>query len=257
VVEPRRFDDDAPTRRVRTQHALQRAIGRVVAPLWVGAAGLLLRVRFGYEIENVDELRERFRPIRADRSTPLLVCANHLTLIDSFLIAWALAPTWRYVVDFDSLPWNTPERTNFAGNWRASLLSYLAKCIPIVRGGRREDVGSVLDRIVYLLSRGELALLFPEGGRSRSGRVDVESAAWGVGRVVAALPGCRVLCLYMRGRSQKTWSAFPARGDRFRVELDCIEPKSDLRGLRRSRDLARQIVMRLAKMEEAYFDGRQ
>jgi hypothetical protein len=131
------------------------------------------------------------------------------------------------------------------------------KCIPITRGGSREDVAKVLDRISLLSARGEVALIFPEGGRSRTGRVDVEAAAWGVGRIVGALPGCRVVCVYMRGRKQETWSQMPARGDVLDVEIECIEPKSDARGVRKSRDFSRQIVSQLASMEAKVFDGRQ
>ena len=106
------------------------------------------------------------------------------------------------------------------------------------------------------LKRREVALLFPEGGRSRSGRIEDGAGAWGVGRIVGAVDGCRVLCVYMRGRQQETWSDYPAKGDSIYVDIDCIEPKSDHRGARRSRDLAQQIMTRLKAMEEAYFDGR-
>jgi hypothetical protein len=156
-------------------------------------------------------------------------------------------------MDFDALPWNTPEETNFARTTTHRALVYLAKCIPIRRGGSRENVAGVLDRIRYLLERGEIALLFPEGGRSRTGRISTDNAAWGVGRIVGAVEGCRVLCVYMRGDAQATWSDYPARGDRMRVSLSCIEPKSDARGARRARDLAQQIVAQLARMEEEHF----
>ena len=36
-----------------------------------------------------------------------------------------------------------------------------------------------------------------------------------------------------------------------------LEPKSDSTGLRGSRDVARQIVTRLAEMEQEHFDARQ
>jgi hypothetical protein len=101
-----------------------------------------------------------------------------------------------------------------------------------------------------------VALVFPEGGRSRSGRVDVEAAAYGVGRIVNALPGCRVLCVYLRGETQETFSDLPSRGERFHISVACIEPKSDRAGLRGSLDVARQITTRLAEMERSYFDGR-
>lgn len=135
--------------------------------------------------------------------------------------------------------------------------AWLVKCIPVVRGGSREDVSRVLDRVRHLLSRGETALLFPEGGRSRSGRVEPESATYGVGRILTAVPDCRTLCVYLRGDQQETWSTIPDRGDSFYVEFEVFEPESDHRGLRRSRDLARQIVQKLAEMEEEYFARRE
>ena len=152
------------------------------------------------------------------------------------------------------MPWNTPERQNFASNFRSWVLSYLAKCIPISRGGSREDTAGVIARVSHLLSRGETALIFPEGGRSRSGRVDLDSAAWGVGRIVAAVPQCRVLCVYMRGRSQESFGNRPVRGERFDVSLACIQPKSDYRGARSWRDIVRQVVAQLSYMERAHFD---
>ena len=243
---------------IERQHALQRIVSAAIAPLWVPLAVVYFRFVRGYRIRDVARVRAEFDAIRRDRSTPTVVCANHLTLIDSFILAWALRSPWGYLRDFDSLPWNTPERTNFAGTRLHSALVYLAKCIPITRGGRREDTGDVLNRVVHLLRRGELALLFPEGGRSRSGRVDTDGGgAWGVGRIVGATPGCRVLCVYLRGDAQTTSSAFPEKGDTFGVSLACIEPKSDFRGARRSRDLAEQIIAKLASMEQEYFGDRQ
>nr|MCS5638559.1 1-acyl-sn-glycerol-3-phosphate acyltransferase [Myxococcota bacterium] len=200
--------------------------------------------------------RRVYREIRASSDEPLLICANHLTLVDSFFIAQALSPNWRFLLDFDSVPWNTPEEVNFANTPLHRVLVYIAKCIPIRRGGQREDVKEVLDRAGHLLSRGEVAVLFPEGGRSRTGRVDPDGGAWGIGRVVAACGGCRVLCVYMRGDAQGSWSAYPARGDVLRVSLALIEPKSDARGVRRTRDLSQQIIGQLAQLESEYFSAR-
>jgi hypothetical protein len=108
--------------------------------------------------------------------------------------------------------------------------------------------------MAHTLSLGEKLLVFAEGKRSRSGRVEVESAAAGVGRVYRSLPGCQVLCIYIRGAQQETYSDVPARGDRFRGSLSLIEPKTDFRGLRGSLDVAKQIAGRLAEMEQEYFD---
>jgi len=210
-----------------------------------------------YRIEGVRESRRAFARFREENDAPILLCANHLTLIDSMLVALALVPVWRLMFFFTWMPWNTPERTNFASGVGMRFLTYLAKCIPITRGGRREDVATVLNRLSRLTLDGELALVFPEGGRSRTGRVDIEAAAWGIGRVVGSIPGCRVVCVYLRGRAQETWSDFPVTGESFDVEVACIEPKSDSRGARRSRDLTRQVVSQLVRMEERCLDGRQ
>ena len=239
------------------RHSRQRVVSMLAGPIWVMAAVAAMRFYFRYRIQNVEEIRKQYRQIRAQSDTPLLVCANHLTLIDSALIAWAIGSGPYWLSHPDELPWNTPESTNFGRTWFARGLIFVAKCIPITRGGAREDVGDVLERVKYLLVRGETALLFPEAGRSRTGRVEEAAAAWGVGRVVGAVPGCRVLCVYLRGDKQETWGDFPAKDDRIDVELVCIEPKSDARGVRRSRDLDQQIVRQLVRMEEDYFDARK
>jgi hypothetical protein len=211
----------------------------------------------GYRIARQKEVRAKFARIREESGSPLLICANHLTMLDSFLVAWALNPTWRYSVFYNELPWNIPERSNFASNPWERFTSYVMKCIPITRGGARGEVAAVLERIASLTLAGEVSLLFPEGGRSRTGRVDVDGAGWGVGRILSAIPECRVACIYMRGSEQTSWSRLPRRGETLAVEVECIEPKSDLRGVRRSRDFARQVVGKLACMEKEYFDGRE
>lgn len=242
---------------VLVRHAVQRWVTRLAGPLWVPAAAGVLRFWGGYRIERLRALRRQFASIRRETNGPLLICANHLTLVDSFIVAWGLAPWWRLVFQSDWLPWNTPEQTNFAVGPASRMLTYLAKCIPVTRGGDRRSVAGVLSRLAYLLSRGDLALLFPEGGRSRTGRVDASSGAWGVGRIVGSLPSCRVLCVYLRGKLQDSWSDYPARGEHFHMAMCSFEPKSDYRGARRSRDIAQQIIGQLASMERDYFDGRQ
>jgi hypothetical protein len=240
----------------RRRLAAQRVVGHLLAPLWIFGAALVLRFVYGYRIEGRAEARAVYRALRSGNRTPLLVCANHLTLVDSVLVAWALgSPAW-YLLHFSALPWNVPERRNFAASWWSRGLVYLLKCLPITRGGDRREISGVLSRVSYLLETGEVVLIFPEAGRSRSGRIDVEAAAWGVGRIVGSVPGCRVLCVYLRGERQARFSDLPERGQRFRVELALLEPKSDLKGLRRSMDLSRQIVTQLAEMEKRWLDAR-
>ena len=125
----------APELRFRDRAALllQREVGRLLAPLWVPVVVGVMRFGMGWRIEGKREARERFRKLRRGSPLGLLVCANHLTMVDSFVIAWALAPAWWYVLHYASVAWNTPERENFARTWPMRFLVYVMKCIPVRR----------------------------------------------------------------------------------------------------------------------------
>lgn len=249
------MDTLGPRERLGLQ--VQLIVSRILSPLWVPALAGVMRFALGWHIEGMDEVRREYRRVRCQSRDPVLICANHLTMLDSFVIGMALGSPATYLRDFGALPWNTPERVHFASTWWKQTLIYLFKCVPVTRGSDRAEVARVLAKVSWLLQRGQAVLIFPEGGRSRTGRVDVESAAWGVGRLVNSLPGCRVVCVYLRGEGQMSFSDAPRRGERFHASVACIEPKSDHGGVRGSVDVARQIVTRLAEMERQTFDGRQ
>ncbi len=242
---------------VRVRLALQRELARLLSPLTTSVVAGLLRFGLGLRVARLREVRRAYRRLRRDSEAPLLICANHLTMVDSALIAWALGSPASYVRHFSALPWNVPERRIFADRPWQRALAYVLKCLPIRRGGPRREVADTLGQLGWLLGRGEVALVFPEGRRSRSGRVEVEGAAYGVGRLVRAVPGCRVLCVYLRGDRQRGHSELPARGDLLRISLCELEPKTDAAGLRGSRDVAHQITTRLSEMEREHFDARQ
>lgn len=234
----------------------QRLAGRLVAVLWIPLAAFVMRYVMRYRVHEAGELRRRFRELVSRERRPVLLCANHLTMIDSFILAWALGGSWWYVFNYQRVPWNLPERSNFASNWLSRVAAWLAKCIPVVRGGSREHVANVMRRVRHLLVKGEPVLVFPEGGRSRTGRVEPGSAAYGVGRILNAVPGCRTILVYLRGEGQKTWSAAPARGETFYADFKLFEPTSEHTGLRGARDLSHQIVDELVAMESEYFADR-
>jgi 1-acyl-sn-glycerol-3-phosphate acyltransferase len=243
---------EGPSRRDAAALVVQRAVGRLLSPLWFPATIGAMRFGFRWRIEGVAAVRAEYRALRREGG-PLLVCANHLTLIDSALVAWALgSPGW-FLFHYAALPWNVPERRNFASSRVSRVLVYVMKCVPIVRGGDRAAIGRVLARLARLLQGGEAVLIFPEGGRSRTGSVEPDSAAYGVGRLVAAVPDCRVLCVYLRGLHQEAPGDFPVRGERFRVRTRCIAPSSPFQGMRRARDLAGRIVAVLAELEREHF----
>ena len=241
----------------RQKLVLQREISRLLSPLAIPIMGIALRCVLGYRIENLRGFRREYRRICLERDGPLIICANHLTMIDSCVIAWALGSPWWYFRHFRTLPWNLPERSIFAATHYRRMAIYALKCLPVERGGNRAEITEVLSRLAHAVSNHEVALIFPEAGRSRTGRVDLNSAASGVGRIYRCVPNCRVVCVYLRGDHQDGYSGMPVRGERFRGSVSVIEPKTNYRGLRASRDIARKITQRLVEMEQEYFDDRK
>lgn len=235
---------------------IQRAVGRCLAPLYAPLVVALLRGVMRYRIHNLSSVRRRFREILCEDGSPLLICPNHLTMIDSAIVAWALASPWRYALEYRLLPWNTPESNNFS-NPLVRAFCYVAKCLPIHRGGDRRRQQIVLEKVADLLRRGDLALMFPEGRRSRTGVIDLDAMGVGVGRILKKVPGARVLCVYVRGDGQGGYSTMPKRGERFTVELRVIRPSGEGYGLRASRALTSNILGELSAMERAYHARRQ
>ncbi len=232
---------------------LQREVGRLWSVVWVPSAIFVLSVVMRYRIRDVRELRRRFRRLVKETDKPILICPNHLTMVDSALVTWALGGPWWLVFHYRWVPWNLPEYHNFASVWISRMAAWATKCIPIVRGGERAQVSKVLKRIQHVVSRGDTAIIFAEGGRSRTGRIQMETIAHGMGRIVNSIPDCHALCVYLRGDRQDRWSTIPKRGDSFYVDFEVFRPESENSGMRRSRDFAIQIADRLVQLEEKYF----
>ncbi len=232
---------------------LQRAIGLLSFPLLGGIVIWLMRFVMGYRIPNRHQVRRRVKELLHEERGPLLICANHLTLIDSALIEWALASNWTYLRHFRLFPWSMPEKHNYWRNVLLRVVCYLGKCVPVVRGGPPEQTKLTLQKLRYLLERGESLFIFPEGTRSRTGQVETKNHAYGVGRLLTAVEGVRVLCVYLRGHHQERASNLPRRGEVFYSDVELITPSSVHQGLRATRDISTQIVEKLSEMEQKYF----
>lgn len=232
------------------QHLLGRVTVFITAPLIICAIRLA-----GYRIRDLHNIRREIARTVRQHNGPWLICANHLTLIDSFILAYAMFPVYRYMLQYSLIPWNVPEQANFNRGILLSFLCYLVKCIPVKRGGDRHSVKRSMDKCAYLLNHGQNLMIFPEGTRSRTGRVSSENCTYHVGRLVNKTPDVRVLCIYLRGDRQKAYSNFPKLGETFTLTARQCRPKTGLRGLRAHRDCARQIIDQLSKMEIAYFDS--
>jgi len=84
-------------------------------------------------------------------------------------------------------------------------------------------------------------MIFPEGRRSRTGRVDRESFSYGVGRFIKNVENCRIMCMYLRGDKQEKYSAIPAWGEKFSVQIEIFQPKrAEGSELRMQREYSRQ-----------------
>jgi hypothetical protein len=250
-------DESSAEDRHRRALDVQRTVGWLASPVCVPGAAAIMRFGFRWRIRDPAPSRALYARLLAEDPRPLLIAANHLTMADSALIGWALGSSWEHVVRYRGLPWNVPEQSRVESSWLWRVLAYLMKCAPVPRGGDRQQVARVLDGLRHLMRRGEVVLMFPEGGRSRSGSIDRESVAQGVGRLIKELGDCRVLCVYLRGDRQESWSHVPAVGDTFSVATRVVEPRTELRGMRGSRDLASQVLDHLVEMEQAYWADRE
>jgi hypothetical protein len=236
---------------LKAQVNFQYAVGRCVI-FFAAPLVYLIMLCLRYRIRNLKEIRCQVKRMYRKHKGPWLICANHLTLVDSVIIAYALAPFYVYMIHYKMLPWNIPEKTNFNRNLFISMLTFVVKCVPVVRGGDRGEVGDSLSKCGYLLSKKESLLIFPEGTRSRSGRIDPESFSYGPGRLFVNAPDCRVLCVYLRGDRQKTFSAFPETNQDFTMAVKSFVPQPSGKGLRAQRDAAKQIIDTLVDMEKKH-----
>ena len=236
------------------QLRLQRIIAHALFPLTYLITVVIIRMIWRYRMPNLGEVRQKFKSIAAQIKGPLLVCPNHLTLIDSVIIMWALAPWWRYTLRFSLFSWNLPEKNNFYHRLLFRYILYIGKCMPIVRGGSKEKSKESFAKITMLLRQNDSVMIFPEGTRSRSGKVDGEDFSYACGTFLQAVPKAATLCIYCRGKEQIVYSDYPKNGDEFYCDLELITPSTTSKGLRGIRDLSTQVIQKLSEMETIYFE---
>lgn len=212
-----------------------------------------MRVFGRYRIADLRTLRQAYRKI-ATSHPHLVICANHVTFIDSAIIIWAFGSPWWYLRNFNKFSWNLPAGDFFKKRWIYRLVAFLSKCIFIHRDGSKEHKTTILQQCRDLIADGDVVTIFPEGKRSRSGRFDPALLTYGVGRIVQDLDGrCAVLCVYVRSHLQDRYSDYPPRGSIFNISMELIQPTAQGPGAHIA--IVQQIGRTLQAMEQAYFSG--
>ena len=243
-------------RRDRLLLGLQYVLGRIAVVLTAPLCFLFVRLR-GYRIRDLKRIRSEVRRIYRAYDGPWIVCPNHLTMIDSLVVSYGMFSLADHILHFRRVLWNLPERKNFQRNLFLALICYLAKCLPVDRGGSREEIQRLLEKCCRVLDWGQALLVFPEGGRSRTARINQENFSYGVGRFLDEKSRCRVMLVYLRGDGQERYGTMPRFGERFTMAVEVFDPGVvEVAGLRRQREYARRIIERLAGMEGEYFAGR-
>ena len=205
--------------------------------------------------KRLNAIREQYAEIRRAHPGPLLICTNHLSYIDSLIQAVIISSTWGYLGQLSGLAWNLPERKNFYHKFIYRVICYLGRCIPVERGASPADAKQVTSQMLHVLRHNGIISIFPEGKRSRTGRVDDEDFSYGVGQLLNEIPEANVLCIYMRGTRDGGFTHFPDKGESYYIDMEIFTPVSELKGRRRARDVSTQIISRLKEMEARYFDS--
>ena len=145
-------------RKSKASLQLQDILGRIaitiIAPLYF----LIVRILF-YRVRNLKDIRRQCTEEFSRHKGPWIICANHLTMIDSFILGYATFSLVQHITDYKKLPWNLPERSNFQSNIILAVLCYLGKCIPIDRGGPREKTKKTLDKCIFLMRHGHNVMI--------------------------------------------------------------------------------------------------
>ena len=242
---------------LRRQWTISRAVAIPIS-FFVAATA---RFRFGYRLpDDIAEIRREIWAKLDAHDGPVIWAANHLTLIDSFLVYWAIFPLSRVLED-KRIPWSTPEYTNYyklGGPLKSAFirrLLYTVRCIPFLRGG--EDAQSeawrqkAFDKCVWILREGGAVFVYPEAGRSRSGWFEARRPKDFLGKMALEVPSAKFLCVYMRTDDQLATTVRPPVGGKFRVVADLMDGARP--GETNARDISQRLFDRLAEMQNEWW----
>lgn len=191
------------------------------------ALRFLLRLLWGYRVEGVERL---------PREGGVLVASNHVSYADPVVVGGGIPRELGYFAKEELF-----RNRLFGGLIRAY------NAVPVRRGAVERGT---IARVTALLGGGGALLYFPEGTRSRDGRV--RDARPGVG-MIALAARVPIVPVYIRGSRRMGRSLF-RRG---RLALFCGEPIDPARAEGKSRKekytrIGQQVTAELRRLEANY-----
>lgn len=208
---------------------------------------------WGLKVHEHKKLRAYYKEITKEGQGPLLICPNHMTYVDSIILIYAFGNHFWYVPNFKKHMWNLVAK-EYAKNWLFRYVCYFSKCIFLDREKEKSLNYPTLRTATNLLRLGEVVLIFPEGRRSKTGRFDEGKLAYGVGKVVADLGECRVLCTYLRAPElgDKSKGFFP-RNSNYKILTEMVHYKASDFGEHAAAKIIKDISVRIKVLENQYF----
>lgn len=243
------------TKREKLSLAIQEAVSYCLFLIFGPLIFIIFKYKFKFQVDDLEAHRKKYQEILGQSRGPVLICTNHLTKIDSVIQAMIINSVGGYLLNFKSLPWNLPEKSNYYHKFMLRAFCYLGKCIPVQRMTGPHNKLKTMSRIQHVLSRGNVVSIFPEGTRSRSGLISTEDFSYGTGEILKKTDDATVICLYLRGRKNGGFANYPQAGERFYLKMESFAPVSEFSGLRRVKDISTQIIIKLKDMETEYFEN--
>ncbi len=117
--------------------------------------------------------RAGFEPAKF-ASGPLVIAANHRSVLDAVLLRYVLPPqVRRRTVTIGARDFFAPAPTDRGARWvvRAVLCAYVVRAYRVCLIGRGDDMGDGVPAIMQAIEQGWNVILFPEGTRSRTGQM--------------------------------------------------------------------------------------
>lgn len=168
-----------------------------------------------------------------------LLLSNHQSMIDSFLVGLCVFYP-HSLIHPELIPWNPAAEENF---YRNPLLAWLAdnwKCLPVKKG--RKDL-SVVFKMRKALDSGPLTL-FPEGTRSRDGRIGKGRPGAGLA-IMENWPTVIPVCIDGMDKLLPVGSVIPRFFKRIYVYYGKPLDLSEFKSLPKNKETARLIIDRV------------